>query len=120
MNVLLTTIGSAGDIHPFVALGRELCSRGHTVSMLANPYFASTITHAGIRFFPLGDEVDFPQMMRIPNAVHPRKGGITVLRELVFPNITLLYERATEVIREVKPDVVVGHHISVGISWACQ
>ncbi|MBC7771273.1 MAG: glycosyltransferase family 1 protein [Pyrinomonadaceae bacterium] len=120
MNILLTTVGSAGDIHPFVAIGRELLSRGHAVSMLANPYFASTITHSGIGFVPLGDEVNFQEMMRIPNAVHPRKGGITVLRELVFPNIKLFYERATEVMREIRPDVVVGHHIAVGTSWACE
>lgn len=88
--------------------------------MLANPYFASTITHAGIRFYPLGDEVDFREMMQIPNAAHPRKGGITVLRELVFPNVKLMYERAADVIGEIKPDVVVAHHISVGVPWACE
>lgn len=88
--------------------------------MLANPYFASTVTQAGLGYRPLGDEVDFREMMRIPNAAHPRKGGITVLRELVFPNVKLMYDRATEVIRECAPDVVVAHHISVGVPWACE
>lgn len=120
MNFLLTTLGSAGDIHPFVAIGRELASRGHSVTLLVNPYFEQTILDAGLGFLPLGDEVDFKEMMAVPNAAHPHKGGITVLRELLLPHARDIVSHIERAIAQTRPDVVVAHHISIGAPWVCE
>ncbi|HAN31602.1 MAG TPA: glycosyltransferase, partial [Myxococcales bacterium] len=55
MRVLLTTIGSRGDMQPFVALGIELRDRGHEVEFLAPENFTEWLTkdhgfinHAGV------------------------------------------------------------------------
>lgn len=34
MNVLITTLGSYGDVYPFVGLGVRLRHRGHNVTLL--------------------------------------------------------------------------------------
>lgn len=39
MHVLLTPIGSLGDVLPLVAFGSELQKRGHEVTLIANGYF---------------------------------------------------------------------------------
>jgi UDP:flavonoid glycosyltransferase YjiC (YdhE family) len=31
MNFVMTPVGSSGDVHPFIGLGRALRSRGHDV-----------------------------------------------------------------------------------------
>jgi UDP:flavonoid glycosyltransferase YjiC (YdhE family) len=36
LHVLLPTMGSAGDVHPFIALGAALQARGHRATILTN------------------------------------------------------------------------------------
>jgi len=49
MKILLQTLGSRGDVQPFVALGRELQRRGHDVVVSATAEFAAMIETAGLR-----------------------------------------------------------------------
>ena len=46
MRVLLLTIGSAGDVHPFIGIGQKLCDRGHDVRVIVNPHFGELVTRA--------------------------------------------------------------------------
>ena len=50
LHVLLPTIGSAGDVHPFIGLGLALRARGHRATILTNPYFEGLIEHRGWGF----------------------------------------------------------------------
>ncbi len=120
MKILLTTLGSAGDIHPFVAIGRELAARGHAVTCLVNPHFEPTIRAAALGFLPLGDEFDFKQKMNVPNAAHHRKGSMTVLRELLIADAPTIISYTQEALAHMKPDLVVAHHISIGVPWLCE
>jgi sterol 3beta-glucosyltransferase len=38
MKIALTTIGSRGDIQPYIALGLELQRNGHSVTILTHPW----------------------------------------------------------------------------------
>ena len=53
MRVVITAIGSAGDVHPFVAIGRALRERGHDVVILASAWFEEAVTRAGVGFEPM-------------------------------------------------------------------
>lgn len=50
MHVLLVTVGTAGDLLPFVALGKALRSRGHKVTILGNGYFRETAEREALSF----------------------------------------------------------------------
>jgi UDP:flavonoid glycosyltransferase YjiC (YdhE family) len=50
MRVLLISMGSAGDLLPFVALGQALRSRGHDVTVLSNGYFRDVVEKERLRF----------------------------------------------------------------------
>ena len=52
--VLLATIGSAGDVHPLLGLGRALRRRGHPVTLLASPVFETRARRLGLDVIPLG------------------------------------------------------------------
>src|SRR5687768_14677241 len=56
MHVLLITIGSSGDVHPFVGVGAALRARGHRVTLVTNAHFAPLAAHAGLEFVELGTE----------------------------------------------------------------
>jgi sterol 3beta-glucosyltransferase len=49
MKILLQTLGSRGDVQPFIALGSELQRRGHDVAVSASAEFAPMIEAAGLR-----------------------------------------------------------------------
>jgi rhamnosyltransferase subunit B len=54
MHVIITAVGSAGDVHPFVGIGRTLVARGHRVTFCASAAFAPLIERCGFNFLPLG------------------------------------------------------------------
>lgn len=57
MRVLLSTIGSRGDVQPVVALALRLREIGHQARLCAPPDFRAWIEGLGIDFVPLGPEV---------------------------------------------------------------
>ncbi|MDB5307685.1 MAG: glycosyl transferase [Gemmataceae bacterium] len=50
MRALLVSIGTAGDLLPFIAVGKALRRRGHDVTVLGNGYFRDVAEREGLRF----------------------------------------------------------------------
>ncbi|SCL94274.1 glycosyltransferase [Sporanaerobacter sp. PP17-6a] len=60
----IITIGSQGDIDPFIALGKRLQSRGHHVRIAAFHKFEEYIRSEGFEYAPLaGDAVDVIRLL---------------------------------------------------------
>ena len=57
MRVLLSTIGSRGDVQPLVALALQLRELGQEVRLCAPPDFREWIDTLGIPFVPIGPQV---------------------------------------------------------------
>ncbi|MGC4900429.1 glycosyltransferase [Micromonospora echinospora] len=66
MRVLLTTIGSRGDVQPLVALAAQLRAAGHEPRMCVSPDFQDWIRGLGIPVTAIG-----PQMRRALTATAP-------------------------------------------------
>jgi rhamnosyltransferase subunit B len=96
IHFLLVALGSAGDVHPFVGIGRALRSRGHRVTLITNPYFQSLITTAGLEFVPISTEEELLNGMRDPDLWHPYRGFSLVARQLMVPCIRELYHLLDE------------------------
>ncbi|CAD5202385.1 glycosyltransferase [Pseudomonas sp. FEN] len=72
MHVIITAIGSAGDVHPFVGIGRTLAARGHRITFCASAAFAPLIERCGFKFLPLGTREEYDTVMADPALWHPR------------------------------------------------
>src|SRR5262245_65235947 len=57
MRILLSTIGSRGDVQPLVALGLQLKSLGQEVQLSAPPDFRDWIEGLGMSVRPIGPEL---------------------------------------------------------------
>ncbi|OGN49416.1 MAG: hypothetical protein A2352_05390 [Caulobacterales bacterium RIFOXYB1_FULL_67_16] len=55
--IVLATGGSLGDLHPFIALGRALKSRGHEVGIATAVDYSDKIETAGLTFHQVGPSV---------------------------------------------------------------
>ncbi|MBL0928236.1 MAG: glycosyltransferase family 1 protein [Phycisphaerales bacterium] len=121
MRVLLTSIGSSGDINPFIAIGAALRDRGHEVVLMVNPYFEATVRGAGLAFEPLGGMLSPTQIARdFPGAFKRRTGAHVLIRRVIVPMVGELTRLVRVAIRKHRPDLVLCHQISFGVPWACR
>lgn len=82
--VLVSVFGSAGDVHPFLAVGRALAARGHEVLVHANPHFERRIRGAGLGFVPLGSADEYARTVQDVRLMH-RTGAARYLLHEVLP-----------------------------------
>ena len=103
LRVLLATIGSVGDVNPFVAIGRELRRRGHQVTLVTSAYFESLAKQAGLDFIGLGSPEDYRRTVDDPDLWNPKTGFRVFARRVVIPAIRPLYEILSQ---ELSPNFV--------------
>jgi len=60
MRGVITNFGSAGDVHPYLALIMEMNRRGHQIAFAFSPHFGPWIERYGVEFIPIGP--NFEQM----------------------------------------------------------
>ncbi|WP_204154464.1 glycosyltransferase [Leptolyngbya sp. CCY15150] len=57
MKINILTIGSRGDVQPYIALGVGLQQAGYTVQLTTHDTFKDLIQHYGLDFWPIGGNV---------------------------------------------------------------
>lgn len=119
MNVLIHTLGTAGDVHPFIAVGQRLRQRGHAVVLVANPVFGDRVLGAGLGFVPSGTVEEYRRVVGNPLFVHRSRSLTFAFNNLVAGAVEQTVAVMRRTIAEFKPDVVLRHHISFGAQWAC-
>lgn len=92
MNILLLTLGSAGDVQPFIGLALALQNRGHRVSVATHGYFKTHIERAGLEYIELGTSADYLASLDNPDLWHPRKGFELMVKELILAFLRPAYE----------------------------
>ena len=110
MHYLLTPVGSSGDVHPYLAIGRELRRRGHDVTLVAAEPFASGAEDAGCRFVSNWSAEEFHELANHPDLWHPRR-GIQLVLGLAAREARRAYEQL-EALYEPGRTVLVGHGLS--------
>lgn len=65
--VFLAPMGSAGDVHPYAGVGRELARRGHRVHLIANSYFEPVARRAGLNFVSAGPKEEYLAVIADPD-----------------------------------------------------
>ena len=109
MRFLLMTLGSRGDVQPFIALGHELKADGHDVALSTAINFTSMIENAGLRAAPVS--VDMQAELEGPVL----KDGTRSLRGLIRAwrlsqdLMQTQLEDVWNVAHAEKPDVIVYH-----------
>ena len=91
MRIVLSNIGTFGDINPLVALALELKRRGHAPVMTIPEIYRPKIEPLGLEFHALRPEID-PRDKRLVAMIYDvKKGTETGLREFLFPSLHETY-----------------------------
>lgn len=120
MRFLFSSIGSSGDIHPYVGIGQALRRRGHEVAFISQPYFERTITQAGLEFVPAGERFELTELASRPEMMGARLGSVRILQQYMIPQSGPAARAALAQIDRARPDVVCAHHMAWGALWAAE
>lgn len=112
MHLLLTAIGSYGDVHPMIGLGAAMRERGHEVTLITNPYFAEEIETAGLEWAAISSVEEYQQVTSHPDIWHSRRGMSLVFRWSAERLLRPLYERIVQFYRPGET-VIAAHPLDI-------
>lgn len=75
MHAVLATMGTDGDVFPYLGLGQELRARGHSVTLLANEHHRRHALELGLQFDPSITESEYEGLIADPRLWHPWKSA---------------------------------------------
>jgi UDP:flavonoid glycosyltransferase YjiC (YdhE family) len=125
--IVLTTMGSLGDLHPYIAIALGLKARGHEAVLATGACYRRKVEDLGLGFHavrPDSDFVDDPVAMR--RIMHFRWGTIHILRKKILPAVRQTYEDTLAAV-DAGADLLVSHPLTFaarlvsevrGIPWA--
>ncbi|MEK8045599.1 glycosyltransferase [Ideonella margarita] len=87
MNVVVATLGSRGDLHPFLAIARAMHEQGHKVHVLSQESHRVEVESQGLRFIAIATHRDYERTLAHPDLWHPIRGFGVLWRHLAVPAI---------------------------------
>jgi sterol 3beta-glucosyltransferase len=126
MNVFIATIGTRGDVQPYIALGEGLRRAGHAVTVCTSTRYASLVTERGLGYGRLSDElvalVETPEGRDAIAAAGGALHGLRALLDLIRQSFEIqrnLFRDGWTAAQEADPDIIVYHpKMSIALPYA--
>jgi rhamnosyltransferase subunit B len=91
--VLLTAVGSLGDLNPTLALGREFVKHGFEVTVAAGPDDQSRVESENLHFTSVGLSLRELDPVVWERATTRADSTEYIIREILMPNVRLQYDQ---------------------------
>jgi len=85
LRIVLSNIGTLGDINPLIAIALELKQRGHVPVMALPAVYETRISPLGLEFHAIRPDIDPNNNLLVEMIYDVNKGTETGLREFLFP-----------------------------------
>jgi sterol 3beta-glucosyltransferase len=110
MKIALTTIGSRGDIQPYIALGIELQKYGHSVTILTHPWAKQIVSFYGLAHISVGYDIDIDYSAKqfVENSSNNLKGFKFALH-FIYDNLRNCHKDFLSELNDF--DLIIGHGI---------
>lgn len=116
MRVAIQTLGTRGDVQPYLALALGLMARGHAVQLAAPQQFEALVSDRGLPFVALPGEflalLDTPEGKAAVAGSNGFGAGFKLLKH-VRPLMRRLWDAEWDGVRAFAPDVIVYHPKSI-------
>lgn len=89
--MIVTAIGSAGDVHPLLGVARTLAARGHDVVFCTHAPFEAVVRRCGFAFVPIGTAAEYEAAMANP-ALWDSRTSFRTLWEVIAPTLRPHYD----------------------------
>jgi sterol 3beta-glucosyltransferase len=114
VNVAILTLGTRGDVQPYVALGAGLKEAGHEVTLVTGKGFDGLVAGKGLRYVAL--DLDLLELVQSPEgkaALRSARGALRVARGLM-PAMRRMLVDEWEAVASLQADAVVYHPKALG------
>ncbi len=119
MKIVIPTIGSRGDVQPYIALALGLIGAGHTVAVVSHPAMRGLVESYGVPFAPMGPDIDIGRETAIIRGKSPNwMIGFARVMRFSFAMLERSHADLLELSRHV--DLVVVSHSAAGSMEADQ
>ena len=115
--ILLLPVGSAGDVFPFIWLGRLLRARGHRVTMITVGIFEEAAKRAGLEFVEFGTRAEFEAIQRDARIWKPYQATQLVF-DFAGRNATRGRDAISEIVKRERPALMIGSLLAFGARLA--
>lgn len=118
--VLLAAVGSLGDLHPMLAVGRALQDLGHQAVVATSPDYAVQIAQAGLQHAPIRPSFDqMGDRARLARRLfNPVLGPRRLLSEVVLPWLPQAHADLARAAQDC--DLLVSHPLSFAVPLVAQ
>lgn len=114
MNIAILTVGTRGDVQPYVALGAGLKEAGHEVTLVTGKGFEAMVSGWGLRYVAL--DVDLLDLAGSPEgkaALRSPRAALRMMRQLM-PTMQRMLADEWEAVASSGADAVVYHPKALG------
>jgi UDP:flavonoid glycosyltransferase YjiC (YdhE family) len=121
-NIVIATLGSLGDLHPFLAVGVALQERGHQVSIATSAEYQERIAAAGLGFRHM--RPDMPDPSAYKELMDRRDGPEAILRHIIadirtsYQDLSIACQDATALISSQVAMAAPIYAEKTGLPWA--
>jgi rhamnosyltransferase subunit B len=108
---LVITVGTTGDLHPFMRIASSLQMLGRRVTFISHSYHENMVRGAGLSFVGIGSDEDFLGLLKNPDIWDPKKGF-----SVLFANYSAGLEQVLDIIKSLAgtaPLHVIAHPFAV-------
>lgn len=119
-HVVLTTFGSFGDLHPYIAIALELQKRGHRATIATSALYRDKVESLGLGFHAVRPDLPDPKASGeiIRRVMDLRSGGEYLFREMLMPHLRESYDDLLAITREA--DLLVTHPVTFAAPLVAQ
>lgn len=120
-HLLITTFGSLGDLHPYLALALEWQKRGGRATIATSELYRDKITAENVGFFPVRPDLPAPENSApmierlapmIERLMDTRHGTRRLFQELMMPALRDSYHDLHAACAQTQPDIFLSHPIT--------
>ena len=118
--ILFATLGTQGDVHPYIAIGRKLRANGHRATIATLARHAPAIRDAGLEFAEAQPDAraGSPEDPLVRVFVQPSDAMRVLARELVLDNLEVSYATSARLVDG--HDLTVLHPTALGARLAAE
>lgn len=109
MNILLVTLGTSGDINPFLSIGRSLRELGHQAAIITQPHFQDQIEREGLVCHPCGIAWNPAELHQDSRLMNPGTGTFLIWKDIYLPFVEESYRMVRLLLQQGDVSLVLNH-----------
>jgi UDP:flavonoid glycosyltransferase YjiC (YdhE family) len=113
LKIIIPTIGTRGDVQPYIALALGLMRAGHSVTLATHPCLRGLVESYGVTFTPMGPDIDIGHEAALIRAKSPN-WMVGFMRVMKF-SFTMLEQSHADLLETCRGmDLVIVSHSAAG------